>query len=302
MTVESWCPAVSVVMPVYNGEAYLQTAIDSVLNQTFTDFELIIVDDGSIDHTRDVVIAYRDSRIRLLCNDRNLGPGETLNKGIAHARGSLIAVMHSDDVCRVNRLARQVNFMTQNPSIGLCGSWVKVFGLQHDTWQYATNSDDIKSMLLFRSAFAHPTVMMRKEVVANTATAYSSRYRYTEDYDLWCRLAPVTDFANLAEVLLDYRLHQSQGSTKYNIIQQAEADEIRLRELTALGIQPSVHEWEIHRSLSKGILSTSEAHLRAVQAWLDKLLEANRRHACYPHQAFAKLLAQYCENHIWMKY
>ena len=174
-------PLVSVLMAVYNGEAYLGEAIESILRQTFSFFEFIIIDDASTDNSRRLAESYRDSRIRVVSNPRNLRLAGSLNRGINLARGKYIARMDADDICHPDRLEKQVAFMEENCDVGVSGSWLYCFGDKKQLWDYPLTSGMIKSNLLFHNQLGHPTVIMRREAMLKNGLFYNPRFRASED-------------------------------------------------------------------------------------------------------------------------
>lgn len=206
-------PIISVVMPVYNGGRFLAGAIESVLNQTFRDFEFIIVNDGSTDGSSAILERYaqRDCRIRLI-NRENMGLTASLNEGIANARGEWIARMDADDVSLPDRFHKQMAWLQQTGA-DICGGWIKLTG----TWFHRVrrsygSSEAIRLKLLFGSAFAHPAVMLRTSLAK--ANPYSEDARYVEDYELWTRLAKLgVKMTNYPGVVLRYRIHPGQVTT-----------------------------------------------------------------------------------------
>ncbi len=208
-------PKISVVMPVYNGEKYLNQAIDSILAQTFTDFEFIIIDDGSTDNSLAIIKAYQDSRLKLHQNKQNLGLVATLNRGLDLAKCEYIARMDCDDISLPDRFAKQVNFLDNHPHISLVGSSVRIIDGENNLGMVAempTSHYLIKWSLQFYCPIMHPTVMYRRESIIQL-NGYSSqlilgREKYSgEDYDLWRRLSNTSQLANLPEVLLLLRKH-----------------------------------------------------------------------------------------------
>lgn len=201
-------PKISVIMPVYNTEeSYLREAIESILNQTFADFEFIIINDGSTNNAQDVILSYKDSRINYVVNEKNLGLIKTLNKGFDLAKGEYIARMDSDDISLPKRFEKQVDFMDKNPNVHVAGSWYEWFP-KCKVQKPPTNDKDIKECLLVQSnSLAHPTVMLRKSVIDKLEARYDENYAYVEDYALWLSLVDKVDFANIDEILLKYRIH-----------------------------------------------------------------------------------------------
>ena len=222
-------PVISVVLPVYNGEEHLSEAIDSILAQTFTDFELIIIDDGSTDDSLALLKRYqqRDERIQLVAREnRNLAT--TLNDLLDLARGEWIARMDQDDVALPRRFERQLQWL-ERTGADICGSWVKSFGSwDRRTWRGYQSDAAIKIEMLFKSPFVHPSVMMR----ANLAKLlrYDKTCEKAEDYDLWVRAAQAGwKMSNVPEVLLLYRKHATQISTNSSIKQQNISGKIQKR-------------------------------------------------------------------------
>lgn len=203
-------PIISVVMSVYNGEQFLDSAVESILNQTFTDFEFIIVNDGSTDGSLAILKEYaqRDRRIHLISRE-NRGLTASLNEGIAYAHGEWIARMDADDISFPDRFEKQLAWLQQTGA-DICGGWVKLTGTWiHRVWRYYGSSDAIRLKLLFGSAFAHPTVMLRSSLVK--ANPYNENAHYVEDYELWTRLARLgVKMTNYPGVVLRYRIHPGQ--------------------------------------------------------------------------------------------
>lgn len=203
---------VSVVMPVYNGSLYLREAIDSILSQTHTNLEFIIVNDGSTDNSEDIILSYDDPRICYYRNETNCGICVTLNKGLDVARGKYIARMDCDDVSIPERLQKQVEYMEEHPSIGIVGSDIVVFGKYIDEHIFTFEHDKYccKAGLLFNTCFAHPSVMMRKRILEDNNLRYDESSRGFEDFELWYRMSKSTEMVNIHEPLLYYRKHNSQ--------------------------------------------------------------------------------------------
>jgi hypothetical protein len=208
-------PEVSVVMSVYNGERYLRESIESLLSQTFSDFEFIIVDDGSTDSTAAILGEYRDPRIVLLRNEENIGLTKSLNRGLARVRGTFVARQDADDVSLPNRLERQVLFLREHPAVGILGSYCRLIdGEGRRLWLYRVPAYDlhIRWTSLLENPFAHPSVMVRRDVLAKNGLGYDEALVVAQDYDLWTRMLRYTQGANVSESLIYYRL--SRGVTR----------------------------------------------------------------------------------------
>ena len=214
-------PVISVIMPVYNGEKYLAEAIDSILSQTFSDFELIIIDDGSTDDSLAILKKYQaiDVRVRVFSRE-NKGVSNTLNECICLARGEWIAHMDQDDIALPQRFEKQLQHLAETGA-DICGSWIQLFGISSsEIVKYAQTDAAIKVELLFMSAFAHPTVVVKTSLIKQLY--YDNAWNFIQDYDLWIRAAQVGwKMANVPEVLLRYRKHSAQ-ITSNNIIKRQE--------------------------------------------------------------------------------
>jgi hypothetical protein len=211
-------PRVSVVMPVHNGGPYLEHAIDSILRQTFTDFELVITDDGSTDSTAAVLHRYQsvDPRVRVQHQEK-AGLVVSLNRGCQEARATYIARMDADDVAFPDRLARQVEFLDRHPQVALVGGAVVRIdeaGREIKRNVCPTSHAEIVRALAEYNCFTHSTVMMRADVLAAVG-GYREAYLHAEDYDLWLRLSERYELANLGEPLLHYRVYAGQVSVRY---------------------------------------------------------------------------------------
>ncbi len=231
-------PLVSVIMPVYNGENYLAEAIESILGQTFTDFEFIIVDDGSQDGSGDILRDYqkRDARIHLICLEKNEGHGGARNHGIRAAGGQYIAAMDGDDVCLPERLEKQVDFMRRNPDIGVLGAGAQAVDEKLRS-RYTFDLPERHALIVYNifvaSFLIHPTVMMRRELLESVG-GYARVRRTAVDVELWSRLMWRTRFANLPETLLLYRRHPAQNHATRDDAMKEQAWEARARLLERL--------------------------------------------------------------------
>ena len=292
-TVQQATPKVSVIMPVYNAEEYVSQAIESILGQTFEDFELIIIDDGSTDHSARIIKNYYDPRIRFVRNESNRKLIATLNKGMSMAKGKYIARMDADDISLPGRLARQVEFMDGQPSIGVCGTWVEIFGEGEPSfWRFTDHPDGAKCMLLFGCCIVHPSVMIRKAVF-ETGLCYLESYPHGEDYALWTHIAQQYEITNIPEVLMKYRKSQNQVSSKYADIQVATTLKIQREQLNALGIEPTEDECHLHWSIGLSEFTPSISFAHSALRWLTKLKEANSKVRYYPEPVFSNLLQIY---------
>jgi len=274
-------------MPVYNGEKYLRDAIDSVLEQTFGDFDLLVINDGSTDSTPDIVSSYEDQRIRLIQNDRNLGITCTRNIGLAHARGEYIALLDSDDRALPDRFADQVYFLDKNPSFGMIGSWVELIDEKSnhmgETWKLDATPEQIPVLLLFNNYFAQSSLLIRRSAIPS-----NGYYNYSigEDYDLWVRIAAQTKVWNLQKVLTCYRVHAASTTFEKDVLKEQCLREIITSQLVRMGIHPTLEELEIHRSIHRMKAETDQDSLYRTGQWLLKLLQAEHVERYYVRSVF----------------
>lgn len=205
-------PKVSVVMPIYKTKKeHLQEAIESILNQTFKDFEFLILDDCPEDNRENIVLSYQDDRIKYIKNEQNLGITPSRNKLIDMAQGEYLAVMDHDDISLPQRFEKQVEFLDLNPSVGVVGCWVDCFP-ENQKLHFPSNDMEIKKLLTDICAIVHPSSMIRKSVLTDNNLRYEQMYSPSEDYCLWLRLIEHTQFYNIPEVLFNYRLHPDNTS------------------------------------------------------------------------------------------
>lgn len=203
-------PTISVILPVFNAKKYILSAVKSILGQSYTDFELIIVDDCSTDGSYEILSSVADSRILLVRNERNIGLVESLNLGLQFATGIYIARMDHDDISLSNRLESQINFLSKNPSISVLGTGYQLIdesGRPGYIYQQPKLHEEIIWAMPFLCPITHPTVMFRSSIISYEL-AYLKSATYAEDYELWERLSQRYKFANLPESLLLLRKHE----------------------------------------------------------------------------------------------
>lgn len=271
-------PAVTVLMPVYNGEAHLCEAVDSILAQTFTDFELIVVDDGSSDATPKILEDYarKDTRVRIVHNEQNVKIAASLNKGLMLARAPLIARMDADDVSLPERLAEQVRFMTVREAITLCGSFMRIYDT-NELWSLPEENDYIRARLLFWNSFYHPTVVFRKEEVLRLTDGYAEEASgYCEDYDLWIRLAEHSEvrFANIPQALVRYRQGHKVLSPQHGFRWRNCQKNIYARQLQRMGVTVIPKIMQSHWNAIFGKIFF-QWQLDAIDTWLLRILYTN---------------------------
>ena len=231
-------PRISVILPAYNATQYIEQAIESILNQTFADFELIILNDGSTDNTPEIIKRYADADKRIVFVDNKVNQGliAVLNQGLDMARGEFIARMDSDDISLPQRFEKQVAYLEAHPDVGVLGTLIQGFGkfnLPGIQIPVVTALDLLKD-----SYVAHPSVMIRKSILDKYNLRYNPDYKHCEDLELWSRMIFLTKIHNIMEVLLMYRITGNNISTQNWEYQQNLSKQIRnglRRRLAAAG-------------------------------------------------------------------
>lgn len=284
-------PRVTVLMSVYNGERYLREAMDSIIGQTFADFQFLIINDGSTDSSVEIIQSYADSRVRLIHNDANMGLTASLNKGLELSLGDYIARMDADDISRPERLALQVRFMDANPKVGVCGSWVQFISKENKSiWKLPEKTEDIRCWQFHTVGVAHPSVILRRSFFVDQGLCYDLRCRYAQDYELWGRAIKCMDFANIPKVLLDYRISSEQIGAIHGSEQLETVELLRLQRVRELGIDPTQGEQMIHGMIMDGSVLPGAADLDSTELWLLRLESANRHAGLYPTDCFSRRL------------
>lgn len=209
-------PKVTVLMSVYNGERYLSAAIDSILKQTFTDFEFLIINDGSSDNTPKILKNYKDARIKIINNQRNVGLTRSLNKGLHLAKGDYIARQDADDISLPERIQKQVDFMEENKNVVLLGTAISLIdedgNIMRDI-QYPISHFVIRKALKKHNCFCHGSVMFKKQYVRDLG-GYREVFKTAQDYDVWLRLSEKHEVANLRDRVYQYRFNPSSVTFK----------------------------------------------------------------------------------------
>lgn len=239
-------PLISVVMPAYNAQKYLSIAIESILNQTFKEFELIIINDASSDKTLSIIksFAKKDSRVKIINNDTRLDIAGSLNKGISAASSEIIARMDADDISLPNRLEVQYKLINDSKRIAAVGANIVVMDPQEkdiSARSYPEKSKDLKKCFFKYSPFAHPVVMFRKKFFDEVG-GYDPKYSPTEDLDLWFRMGMKHEFKSVPQLLLRYRL--SESSSSHSIIRNLEmlVFRIRIKAIVKYGYRPNIFD------------------------------------------------------------
>lgn len=245
-------PLVSVVMPAYNASLHIREAVDSILNQTYKNIELIAVNDGSTDDTLDILNEYakKDKRVVIVSRE-NKGVAESLNDGLKKASGKYIARMDADDCSLPHRIKTQVEFLESHPEIGICGANIYIND-KSNIRKYPLTDEDIRKFLYLGSAFAHPVVMFRKSFVDDGVIHYNPDFP-AEDYEQWTRLVLKTKAANIEEPLLIYRVDGNNISVRKLGLMLEASHRIRKNYCMATGVEYGLEApFELHERVNEG--------------------------------------------------
>lgn len=281
-------PMVSVIMSVYNSEAYLKAAVESILNQTYRDFEFLIVNDCSSDSSLEILHSYRDQRIKIIDNPENLGLAKSLNKAVKQAGGKYIARMDSDDISLPDRFEKQVAYLESHPDTGLVyGDLIRFHSheLANEMDSNDYQADYIRSILLFYNVVNHPCVMMKREIF--DSYSYNPDFSVTEDVKLWTEISAQYPMERLPDNLLLYRVHEKQVSTAKRDLQRRQ-ELVRVTPwLKALLGRVSEEELALH-----GRIAGRETPVTSEQAlsWLHRLRDGNEKEGLFPTKAFRQVL------------
>lgn len=282
-------PKVSVVMPVFNREKFVVDAVESILNQSFADFEFLIIDDCSTDDTFKILNSINDKRIKLIKLNENRGNYYARNLGMNQALGKYICVMDSDDIALPNRIGTQYDFMEKNPQFGICGSYVKVI----DSNEIITAPEDyeeIKVWSMSNIMFRHPTVFIRTEFLRRHNLKYNDSYRYAADYDFLVKAAHLFPVTNIPEVLLNYRKHAQQISTAKRSEQAKIAYLVMLKQLTYFKEDATEEEKKTHLALMNRFPVKNEKEFIQLKKWANYLLHINNHTGRYDPVQLANFL------------
>jgi glycosyltransferase involved in cell wall biosynthesis len=233
-------------MAVYNGALYLEDAIDSILAQTFQDFELLIINDGSTDRSRDMIEAYSDPRIRLINNEHNLGLTRSLNKGWKLAQGEFIARQDADDISAPERLAKQIARFQAQPDVALVGTAFREIDAQGafvSDGRLPCDTTHIRWDLFFYCPFVHSAIMFRKGMVEDQIGFYNEAFSYAQDYELWWRISRQLKVANIDDDLLHLRINPTSMTATYGHVIDDEVTRIKLANIEHFIAAEQVPAW-----------------------------------------------------------
>lgn len=302
-------------MPVYNAAPFLNQAIDSILSQTFENFDLLIINDGSTDKSVEIIESYSDNRIRIIHNRENMGLIASLNLGMEQIKTKYIARADADDVCLPARLENQVGYMDAHPNVGICGTWFENFdknGLQLGA-RYANDNLHIKLKHLYQIHVSHGTAIFRNSVIKDNNLKFNPEFAHAEDYDFFDRMGQVCELANLPKVLYQVRQHEQSVSKTFSTTQQENSERVKARIFQRMGITVNSTELELYRTLQHQSYYELRQNAEQLLSLLNRMFEANLESQLFPVEFFRKHLFatwfSYCNAnsnrrfpaHQWLK-
>lgn len=287
-------PRVSVLMPVYNAGIYLSEAIESILNQSFQDFEFLIINDGSTDNSENTILSYQDKRIRYIRNDQNIKLIATLNKGIDLCRGDYIVRMDADDISLPQRIEKQVAYLDAHPEIGLCGSWFENFGEHVPTQivKYLPDDTSIRIRHLYQTHIAHPTAVLRSSVLKLNQLSFDKVFIHGEDYHFWTIVSAFCKMGNLQEVLVRKRDHPANISNAYASTMNATCNKVKIAQFGNMGVQLSIEDVELYSRFANPQWDFTAAEMQHMLDLLESIESANALSAVIPIEPYRQYLAE----------
>ena len=281
-------------MPVYNADRHIAEAIQSLQHQTFSDFELLIIDDGSTDESQKIIEMSNDHRIRLIKNQQNVGVVGSLMRGMALCRGDLIARMDADDVCEPERFSNQVAFLQLHPGVDIVGGAIRVFGSIPVPYiqSFPEEHEDIRVAMLFFCPLPHPALMFRRTLVDRGLLEYSDEFRHAEDYYLWSHLLRFAKSANLPDTLLNYRLHHDQVSSEHSGKQYQASLRVRKLMLSRANVDWNESDMELHESVILEKFQADWNYINRIGLWFNKIESSNLLSCFWEPNALHRLLSR----------
>lgn len=291
-------PQITVILPVYNGERYLRESIDSVLAQTYRGFELWVVNDGSTDHTVDIIDSYTDPRVRRVDNPQNMGLVATLNRAFAMVETPYIARMDDDDLWHPKKLELQMALLEARPDVGVCGTSIHKFGDVDSINVFPEESDALKVGLLFYCMMSHPSVVYRRSMLLETGLTYRQDYFPAEDYKMWVDVLQQSKIYNLQQPLVEYRQHDGQICREKQEEQMVLERQLREEQLRLIYPNPTEEELGFHLDRFITLKPKSDEEVRAFKKWMKRLCEENLRSRYVNPEVLGTELRRYVRNAI----
>ncbi|PIY12808.1 MAG: hypothetical protein COZ17_02580 [Flavobacteriaceae bacterium CG_4_10_14_3_um_filter_33_47] len=281
-------PLISVVLPVYNVAPYIKEALDSVLNQTIQDFEIIVIDDCSTDNTLEVIESIKDVRIRIIKKPENKGLIDSLNIGFSEAKGKYIARMDGDDLNTPDRFEKQLHILQNKSEITACGCWLQCFDASNKIIKHKQHHKEIQAQLLLSNSMSLGATMLKTN--AYTRFKFDDTKAHAEDYDFWAKTAWDSNLYNIQETLYHYRTHETQVSSLHNDFQKIQDVDIKL------SLYHKINYNKIEFSdvfIKKMLFSTSEISVDECKLffrWLNQLIQINKKQKVFGYKELSEVI------------
>lgn len=288
-------PLVTVFIPVFNCEKYICECLDSIVNQTYKNLDILIIDDGSTDKTVQIIESYKDKRIRLIKNNKNKGIPYTRNLGIKESRGKYIALMDADDISNNNRIEKQVNFLESNLNVDVVTSNYRMFNDKISKKVILNkNIEEIKISLIFLCSLCNPSSMIRVDSMKNLNINYNKNCFIAQDYELWTQFARKGNIFNLEDVLLNYRTDHGNITSKTKANKRIERrriiDSIHNDMLDYYGFNLDRREKEIFNNFfdDNPINKLNDEEIKNIILLIDKMIKINKEKSIFTPENFVK--------------
>lgn len=289
---------ITIVLPVYNGERFLREAIDSVLAQTYRDFELWVINDGSIDGSMAIVDTYTDSRLVRMDNPYNMGTVATQNQAFAMVMSPYIARMDQDDLWHPEKLEMQVKLLESRPDVGVCGTSIHKFGDIDSINIFPEESNTLKVGLMFYCMMSHPSVVFRRSVLEETGIKYNPEFAVADDYKMWIDLLQYTNIYNLQQPLVEYRQHEGQICRKNTHEQEVVVRCLREEQLRLIYPNPTEEELRFHLDRFVTLKPNSDEEVKQFVCWAQKLCSVNDQYGYVRPKVMHSEMHHYLQNAI----
>jgi len=287
-------PRFSIVIPVYNTGLYLKETLESLLGQTFKDFEAIIINDGSTDNSWEIIESIKDARFTKIDLNENKGISAARNIGLEKAQGELLAIIDSEDIADPKWLEKIDVFFITNKDVDIVGTALKVFGDSNGIVSFPEENDDIEAKMIFSNSINHPGAVVRMAAIEKSGARYDESLTSAVDYDFWRQFLTEFKFHNIQEPLVSYRRHHKQVSSAQSVKQNSNADIVRNKLIDKFFPEIGADERKVLRVLSQWEELKSENEMRAIYKLLDKLLKLNDKRA-----RFSKASLKERAYHFW---
>lgn len=285
-------PVLSIIMPVYNAKRYVGKAIKSVLNQTFDNLELIVIDDGSSDNSLAQIQSISDDRIKLFRNDKNRGIVYSRNKGLSLAKGDFIGMFDADDIAYPEKFKEQVSFLQQNKDYGMIGSWANFIDKNGNrlpgSWKLKAPPEMIPSIMLFKNYFLQSAVLYRKECISRFL--FRNGLDILEDYMIWLEILSEFKAWNLQKPLVHYRVHDGGVTKRKSKEMLTKEKKVFKMQLLELGIDPTDRELDLHLLTRNDNPVSDIKTLQSIEIWLLKILGRNEDLKVYNHKMLIRVI------------